>query len=243
MLINQDLEFELSKQNNTQLLNIVMHGFDSSMQSRSVSSLCKKLQDLSQNTLRFSFLGHGNSKGELSKNNISSQIQNLHQVILYAQSQGYTDFNLVGSSFSAQVALNYAQQHPELIQKVALKCPLINGYDLFKETLSPQAIADWQDSNQHLHPRHDQSYVSLPYSFLLDFEKHNPYKFLASFPAQLLIVHGDRDQTVPLEQSLAAQKLLPSLKLVVVEGADHRFKDSQHFQQMQEAILEFLTSN
>ena len=87
-LINQRLEAEFEIFNTTQSCCIIMHGFDSSMHSRSVTGLSEKCAKNKQNYLRFSFRGHGNSQGSLSETCVSNQVSDLKSIMEFLESQG-----------------------------------------------------------------------------------------------------------------------------------------------------------
>ena len=242
-LINQKLEAEFEIFNTKQSCCIIMHGFDSSMHSRSVTSLAEKFAKNKQNYLRFSFKGHGNSQGSLSETCVSNQVSDLKSIIEFLEAQGIEKFKLVGSSFSGQVALCLANQLPEKIQKIALKCPLISGAELFASQLGPIGLKQWASCNKHEYPRHNGEVLNLPYSFYQDLLQNDPLKFLDTMQIPTTIVHGDADTTVPITQVIRAKQLQPKIELDIIPNADHRFSDPKHFQLMQEYLYDFLSED
>jgi dipeptidyl aminopeptidase/acylaminoacyl peptidase len=54
----------------------------------------------------------------------------------------------------------------------------------------------------------------------------------------LLIVHGDRDEIVPVQEAYLAQKLNHEhTKLAIFSGADHMFSHKEHRQQVSETVV------
>ncbi len=68
-------------------------------------------------------------------------------------------------------------------------------------------------------------FVKLKYSFYEDSLKYDGYKLAKKIKTPVLIVHGDKDTSVPLKQSEKLVKNLKNGELVVMNGADHYFSD------------------
>ena len=75
-------------------------------------------------TLAFDFNGHGESEGRFSEMTIPNEIEDLEQVLAYAQDLRYVrNIALVGHSQGALVAAMVAGKHPEDIKAVVLLAP------------------------------------------------------------------------------------------------------------------------
>jgi acetyl esterase/lipase len=77
-------------------------------------------------------------------------------------------------------------------------------------------------------------------------EMYSPYNFLTSSAPPTLMIHGDKDRVVPVDQSIRLQAKLDSLKVKneihLVEGADHAFAYATAEQKttLQKWIVEFI---
>ena len=58
-----------------------------------------------------------------------------------------------------------------------------------------------------------------------------------------LIIHGDVDESVPVEQSKNISKLIPKCKLILILGANHRYTEGDHAEQMLKAMQDFIMEN
>ncbi len=67
----------------------------------------------------------------------------------------------------------------------------------------------------------------------------DPYADMGDFKKDVLIVHGDRDQVVPLAYSQKAIKAYPSARIEVLDGAEHGFKGDER-DRCAHIALEFL---
>ncbi len=69
----------------------------------------------------------------------------------------------------------------------------------------------------------------LPYSYevYLDFknneERYNPLKRIRELNVPVLIVHGDSDETVPVEDAFRLKEANPSVELQIIKGGTHTF--------------------
>ena len=83
-----------------------------------------QLQKAGFATLAFDFNGHGKSEGRFSEMTIPNEIEDLEQVLAYAQDLRFVDdIALVGHSQGAVVAAMVAGNHPEDIKAVTLLAP------------------------------------------------------------------------------------------------------------------------
>ena len=80
----------------------------------------------------------------------------------------------------------------------------------------------------------------LNYSFYEEAEKVKAYESAAKIKIPALIVHGDEDETVPIEQSKRTANLIENCRLEIIEGGDHTYSDSEHFEKMLNLISEFI---
>jgi dipeptidyl aminopeptidase/acylaminoacyl peptidase len=55
-----------------------------------------------------------------------------------------------------------------------------------------------------------------------------------------LIVHGDEDKTVPIEQSKKAASIIENCKLEIIIGADHKYSNREEFEKMLGLISQFV---
>ena len=56
-------------------------------------------------------------------------------------------------------------------------------------------------------------------------------------------MHGDQDTSVPIEQSKKTAGLIPNCKLEIIEGADHGFTATEHFERMINLLSAFIIEN
>jgi len=55
-----------------------------------------------------------------------------------------------------------------------------------------------------------------------------------------LVVHGDQNTIVPIEQSLKLVNFLPEGKLLEIKGAEHKYTNNEHFDTMIDSVFHFV---
>ena len=77
-----------------------------------------------------------------------------------------------------------------------------------------------------------------------DLESINVSKAIVEVRCPTLVIHGDRDETVPVAEGRELFSLLPGAKeLLVIRGADHRFSDREHLEKVIDRATDWLTSH
>ena len=173
---------------------VMCHGFQSSKDNPITSrALAQKLTERRLSVLRFDFTGHGESEGNFNEIDPITGLDDLKCAI---KSLGKRKIAFYGSSFGGYVALLQASDHPVLA--LALKAP----------------VSDWREV---------QISANRGFRFRQAVNGIDIYKLAKNIKTPTLIIHGDQDDVVPIEQS---QKLLKSIgskdrKLKIIRGADH----------------------
>ncbi|MBQ2514097.1 MAG: alpha/beta fold hydrolase [Bacteroidales bacterium] len=105
-------------------LVVLCHGLNCDHDFELMKRIEIQLQKAGFSTLAFDFNGHGKSEGQFSEMTIPNEIEDLEQVLAYAQDLRFVDdIALVGHSQGAVVAAMVAGNHPEDIKAVTLLAP------------------------------------------------------------------------------------------------------------------------
>lgn len=183
-----------------------------------------------------------------------------------------TDYNfdlnnvgLFGESAGAHIAmmvayspnLNHASDHPAIQLRYVAD---VYGPTRLKDIYETPVIDTLYSTLAQL-PNRMRGHLDLP-KFIFGFdpkqdsvrarqmmETYSPYNFLTTDAPPTLIIHGDKDRVVPVDQSIKLQAKLDSLKveneIYFVEGADHAFANASREQKtiLQKWIVEFIHRN
>jgi dipeptidyl aminopeptidase/acylaminoacyl peptidase len=221
---------------------LLCHGFTTSKDGRTYVRLEEILNRKKFSTFRFDFFGHGESSGEFADITVTEAVDDVQSAIRFVKDSGYGRIGLVGSSFGGFASILAAGRSDDVFV-LALKSPVSDYLGLLIARDHDIDIETWRKECSIPVEGADGESLRLKYSFFEDAERINGYAFAENIKVSTLIVHGDRDETVPLTQSQKTADLIPNCRLEIIEGADHTYSDPQHFEQMLDLISDFIISN
>jgi len=217
-----------------QPLLILCHGLASEKGSKTAIDLGAKLDNMAM--LRFDFHCHGKSGG--TQLAMTQAILDVESVITYARQQGFNKIGLYGSSFGGMAALHAASRHDDL-SCLALKGTAAS-YKMEELGQQGKLIATTLMRGIDVPYRGCGEPVLLTHAFYLDAISHDSYAAAEKILCPTLLVHGDNDTVIPMQQCLDLKAKLPNARLMVLPGADHGFGMPQHYDEMLEEISGFI---
>jgi len=178
--------------------------------------LAEKLEaELGLSSLRFDFMGYGDSDGTPLDMTLRSRAEELGCVVKWAQAQGYEKLALIAESLGASVALK--AERPEIDVLVFLwPAVVISDTDL-KAYFSPERQAELAERGYLLE-------VTIPVcgEFVRECRDEDLVPALDRIRVPTLIVHGDADQCVSVDQAkMAYERIKAPKKLDIVPGGGH----------------------
>ena len=190
---------------------IMCHGFHSSKDNPiTTRALTQKLVERELSVFRFDFTGHGESQGDINEITPLAGLDDLKSAIKTLNERKIAPY---GSSFGGYVALLYVSNHPVLA--LVLKAPVSNWS---KVQISSDRGSKFREEVKDI----------------------NIYQQAKNIEAPTLIIHGDKDDVVPIEQS---QKLIKALgskikTLEIIRGANHDIR-GQNLEKTNTKIADF----
>ena len=133
-----------------------------------------------------------------------------------------------------------AASRTENLYVLALKSPVSDYMGKLIPKDHNTNIEDWKESGFIDVIGAEGQSLRLNYSFFEDAQRIRGYEAAEKITIPTLIVHGDRDETVPVEQSLKTSQLIKNCRLEIIEGADHIYSQPQDFEKMLRLISEFV---
>jgi len=200
---------------------IASHGLLSSKDSEKYIALGERMAGEGVAMLRFDFRGIGESEGSEEDNTISKKIADLCAAVNFIRSYpGLGNrVGLIGSSLGGFLSLIKASRDKEM------KAVVIWATPLHLDDLGSK--------------RQGEDTPLPPEAFFEDLPKHRLVPVLNKV-AHCLVIHGEEDEFVPLDQALGIFCNLSAPKeLHVIGGADHRLTHPAHRQRAIDLTVEW----
>jgi len=221
---------------------ILCHGFTTSKDNFTNTRLEQIFNRKNIATFRFDFFGHGESEGNFENITISEAVDDILNAIKFLKNKGFSKFGLVGLSFGGTASIMTASKTDDL-SVLALKSPVSNHLEKNFKKRTKEEIERWKSDGFIMHPIRKGKKKKLNYSFFEDFKNNNGYEAARKINIPVLIVHGDKDEIAPIEQSKKTADILEDCKLEIITGADHKYSKPSDFEKMLDLISKFVIEN
>ena len=205
---------------NTQFI-VFLHGFMSDLEGEKPNAFLKFAKKKKISFLAVEYSGHGKSSGKFTNGNISKWSKEVS--ILIRKHVKKKDFILIGSSMGAWISLNQFK-----IFKKQIKGFLgIGAAPEFLENLM------WKKFNKKMkeetkkkgiyHLKHGDYEYPITYQLIKDGRKNRVLNKKINSNIRVTMVHGEKDNVVPISYSRKILKLFPKAKkkLNIIKKGDH----------------------
>ncbi|MEN6369120.1 MAG: alpha/beta fold hydrolase [Thermotogota bacterium] len=178
--------------------------------------LAEKLEaELGLSSLRFDFMGYGESDGTPLDMTLHLRAEELGCVVEWAREQGYEKLALVAESLGASVALK--AERPEIDVLVFLWPAVVLSDTDLKAYFSPERQAELSERGYLL-----EGDIPVCAEFVRECRDEDLVPALGRILVPTLIVHGDADQCVPVAQAkMVHERIKAPKRLVIVPGGGH----------------------
>lgn len=214
------------------LLVIIGHGVTGNKDRPWAVGLAEAIADAGFSALRFSFSGNGDSEGSFEKSTISKEIKDLRAIVNAAEEAGYHKICYAGHSMGGAVGVLSAARDERIEMLISLAGMVYTKR--FCETEfgdeKPGQGCMWDDKD-----------CPLSQEFVDDMHKiGNVLAKTEKIEIPWLIVHGDADDVVPVEEGREIfQKAYEPKHYVEIAGCGHVFADDG-LKPMTNAVVEWL---
>lgn len=213
-------------------LVIVLHGFTSSKDRAHTVAACEAMREAGFATLRFDLYGHGESGGEFRNHTLYKWISNTLAVLDYAQALNFvTDIYLSGHSQGGLVAALVGGMAPELVRGLILRAPAF----MIPRGTRQGCLLGFSFDPLHI-PEEIQVIkgLTLGGNYIRVAQTIHVEDALERFHGPVLLLHGDADDVVPLENSIEVARQLSDCSLLVIPGETHHY---DRFPEKMKAII------
>ena len=180
------------------------------------------LADIGVASVRFDFAGFGDSTGTSEEMTVTSLVQNVNDVLDYAQSLDFVDTDhifLLGKSMGGVASSLTAVERQDEVAGVILWYPAFNISGAVKDgnflgvRFNARNIPDTVTWFAHKYGR----------EFIVECGEIDTDQLLEDLDCPVLLLSGNRDNIVPLFSSMRAAELLSDCTFDVIESGSHFF--------------------
>ena len=222
---------------------IVLHGFPGTCTGKRVTGTCKKLEKKGYLAMRFDFSGTNISDGKFENKLMSQEVKELKYAIDFLKKNyKFNKLVLHGHSTGAIDAALYAYKDKRINKLI-----LTGATDDLKKS------ARFDFTDEMVHDFWTKGYVTyktpgywttgkkLRKAFYDEFFTLSIPKAIKKFKRPLLIIHGNKDDAVPIERakSLFLMANKPK-KLVILKNCDHKFSQRGKLDEFIKIIIKFI---
>ena len=184
--------------------------------------------------LTFDFAGGGNrsrSEGKTTDMSVLTEVSDLEVMLSEARTWDFVDTTrivLVGGSQGGGVSAIVAARHLGEIAAQVLLYPAFHLPDNLHERYPDLSRLPETDGRNGM--------ITIGRRFILDMYDHDYDRDMQGYTGPVLIVHGDKDKTVPISVSQRAVGIFKNASLYTIKGAGHVFlTESQQAEFLEQA--------
>ena len=194
------------------------HGFSIGKDLKPIRTISKTLVDDGYGMMRFDFTGLGESEGDFSETNFSSNCTDLRNAANYLRSQHKAPCVLIGHSFGGTAALKVADEIPECkaVATIGSPCDTTHIVHQFADQLE-----EIEEEGQAKVLLGGRPFV-IKEQFLDDISNHDIARDIGNLDRALMIFHSPQDVVVGIDNAahIYTQARHPK-SFVSLDGADH----------------------
>ncbi|WP_373501151.1 alpha/beta hydrolase [Desulfococcus sp.] len=199
------------------------HCFTCSRHTSILRDTATKLAERGIASLRFDFSGNGQSGGDFINTAYTRHIREMTQAQRFLSDRGISRFGLAGHSMGAAVSI-LAGSRMETVDGICAFSGRLGGLDPEGGFTSEQ-ISELRETGRVAFQSRGRR-LELPGAFFEDAARYDILQTIASLAPPLLIVHGDRDEIIPVWNARAAKARNDRATLEIIAGADHMYGDA-----------------
>jgi len=210
------------------------HCFTCSRHTGILRRICHYLEEAGFLALRFDFSGNGQSQGRFEQSTWTKQIAEMEAAIAWMQNRGADWIGLAGHSLGSAIALLTACRQPA----VSAVCRIAGRVSAARPVhfLTPMQQEKLVETGRVAFTSRGRQ-LSLTRDFFEDAGRHDLTAAARSLNIPMLVVHGDRDEIIPVSEAHLSKAVNPEhVELQIVSGGDHMLASPEHQDQVARTV-------
>ena len=197
-----------------------IHGFGGSKDSEILTALSEEMSIFGAATVCFDFPAHGESPMESDTLTLNNCIETLLYTAQWAHNRyPDLDFCIFASGFGAYVALIAIDELEALVGRVklVLQTPNLRMSQTLLNMVHMTEAEFQAAGSKTLN-------AGRKFDVTFDFYKQvRNYTALTIYDTPMLLLHGEKDEYLPIDDMINFRRINEGCRLVVIPGADHQF--------------------
>jgi len=223
---------------------VFLHGFPGDCNSKTSLRRARTFEKLDYLSLRFDFSGTNKSDGKFEDKLMSEEVKDTRCAIDFLQKNyKYKKLILIGFSTGAIDAALYAYTDRR-VDKVILVGGVGNLKEAVRYDFTDEQVRDFWTRGYIVYKNkgHWTNKKKLKKAFYDEFFKLDVLGSVHKFKKPILIVHGEKDEAVPVNKDPHELYRAASgrKKLVIMGGGDHRLSKQKHWKKTVLEIKKFI---
>lgn len=224
LTVNSEIMRGYHYQTNSDKLVVMFHGFTGNKTESGY--MFRKLSDrlVKENidSIRFDYLGSGESDGLFSEMTLDHLITQAKTVLEYSNSHNYKEIIILGFSMGGALALNLLQG----ANKAILISPAISFFAKQDKNNYPVLENGNYDLNGY------ELNKNLFDSFDIDY-----FTLAAQYNNPVLIIQGEKDLAVDPKGSIKLQSSFKNAEILMIKDASHVYQNREHYQLLENTVV------
>ena len=225
---------------------IALHGFSGSKESRAIILLQRLLTGKGVGLVKFDWPAHGRSMAKDSDLTITNCLSDLDMVIDHVKRKFPGAERIAfATSFGGYLAMLYNARHQDAFKRIILRSPALRFGWILREVIAGEEMQRQLKECGYFETGFDRK-IRVYEGFIEEAERSRIEDIYGGFgdesrddiagesrdditcgrialdPGKVTIIHGDADELVPYDDSVAFARA-HGIELYTVEGADHRY--------------------
>lgn len=214
---------------------VMFHGFTGHKNENGYlfKQLTETLVNIGYATLRYDFMGSGESDGNFTDYTFFTEITDGIAIVNEAYTlNNETPIILMGFSMGGAVASRVSLEVKELIEKLVLLSPAGNMPEIIDMKFKLKEVDEFGNI--------DMGGYYMNKTIQKAFEGFDMYKGINTFEKPVLIIQGGADTSVPPMYSRKYHDLYPNSSYYLIEGSEHCYTKVEYRKLVNQKVKEFL---
>ncbi|MBB6463536.1 alpha/beta hydrolase family protein [Flammeovirga kamogawensis] len=231
-------KLELPENRETTTYAIFAHCFTCSKNLNAVTNIAKALNSMGIAVLRFDFTGLGQSGGDFSETDFSSNVQDLIDVASYLAEEYHAPKLMIGHSLGGAAAI-YAGKQIASIKAIATVGAPSSPHHV--QHLFQHSIDEILEKGKALVQLGGRGFT-ISKQFIEDISNTNMKELMDTLRKPIIILHSPQDTTVDIKNAAEIYGYAHHPKsFISLDGADHLLTDSKYSNYVGKMIAQWVT--